>query len=295
MNKKKILPLILTCIFLAGCGKNTEIQDVAAIEQAVEETSVHKSTAEAAGELSEITEDSSDEASSVPSKETDKEAGSTASSSAASSEEKASEQASKEESKPSASEEATNEPAVTEAEPEQNVSAQEPKDYGNIIFVGDSRTVDIFDADAFEVYDRNEGGVRVFAHNGKGHEYLLEILSHIGWGCDTVITWLGCNDHYNIELYKQTYEEILSKDMNLVICNVGPTVNENLDEWDSTRYRNEDMVAFNEQITAWANAHGVKVIDMYSYVSANLEIEPDGIHYIPQPTSKVWDFIMSQL
>jgi hypothetical protein len=55
------------------------------------------------------------------------------------------------------------------------------------------------------------------------------------------------------------------------------------------------MVAFNQSITSWAGAHGVKVIDVYTYVQNNIEISPDGIHYNPKPTTGIWNYILSNL
>ena len=269
MKKRLIAAIILSCALLAGCGKNVPIEalpeeNVSAVSTTVEEP--REAQQEATLEASEAVEASSDATDSDSSE---------AASSASTKEEK--------ESSASAS---TTAPAPAE---------QQPEDYGRIIFVGDSRTVDIFDSEGYEVYDRNVNGVRVFAENGRGCEYMMEIVNRYDGQYETLVTWLGCNDHYNIEMYKSCYEQILAKGINLVLCNVGPTQNENLDEWDSTRYRNEDMVAFNQQITAWASDHGVKVIDMYSYVYANLTIDYDGIHYSPKVTDSIWNHIMGSM
>lgn len=289
MKKKFLTTLILTCILLAGCGKNTETSIPAAQEStvAIAEETVTAPEAESTQE----SQQGSAEASSLQAS-TDK----------TDDKDEAKEAASESSTEPAKDKEANVQPepepqTESEPQPEQPAPEAQPekKDYGHIVFVGDSRTVDIFDGEGYEVFNLDINGVKVYAENGQGCDYLKDIMRHIDYNCDTVITWLGCNDHYNIEQYKAFYDELLSKNINLVICNVGPTVNECLDEWDSTRYRNEDMVAFNEQITAWANAHGVKVIDMYSYVNSNLQIDADGIHYSPKPTSAVWSYIMGSL
>ena len=297
--------MILSCAMLFGCGQ----KEITA-ESAVSASSFVEVSAETASSDGKTTTDQEKETSEGASKAeesseemslTDKnEAGSDASS-AATTQPADKEEAQKDDSAAGGStapvepnEQETTAETERPQQPEAAAAAQ-PKDYGRIFFIGDSRTVDIFDGEGYEIYDLNQGGVRVFAENGKGYDYLVEILGRYDSEYDTVVTWLGCNDHYNIEQYKTYYEGLLARGINLVICNVGPTANECLDEWDSTRYRNEDMAAFNQQITAWANAHGVKVIDMYSYVYANLQIDSDGIHYSPKPNSSEWSFIMGSM
>lgn len=315
MKKRLLTALMVSCIILAGCGRNIEnagnIQTPpVAAEQASESETAEGSGGQAeAGSVGESAEDSSEAATEAGTAHADKDSDSKDASGKGSSIPKAPSSegtTATEENKdnlsasdPASAENQPSKEQTPEAEPEREAQpqeiSQEKKDYGRIIFIGDSRTVDIFDAEGYEVYDRNEGGVRVFAENGKGYDYMMELLDRYDESYDTVITWLGCNDHYNIQLYKTAYEALLARGINLVICNVGPTINENLDEWDSTRYRNEDMEAFNREITAWAQEHGVRVIDMYSYVYANLQIDDDGIHYGPKPTSSVWSFIMGSL
>ena len=270
MKKRLIAVIILSCVLLAGCGKNVQNgtlpeENVSAVSTTVEqpEEAPQEATLEAAEAASEAPQSDSPKAASSASTAEEKDSSASASTAA--------------------------------PEPAPAPAPQEAKDYGRIVFVGDSRTVDIFDAEAADVYDRNVNGVRVFASNGKGCDYMMQAVHHVEGEFETLVTWMGCNDHYNIEQYKSCYEEILSKGINLVICNVGPTKDECLDEWDSTRYRNEDMVAFNQQITAWANAHGVKVIDMYSYAEANLTIDDDGIHYSPKATDTIWNYIMGSM
>ena len=300
MKKTFVAAMILSCAMLFGCGQKeitaesgvseaSFVEVVAEEEGSAEEASADKTEAPQAEEataqmsLTDKNEAGSDASSAATTQPADKEAAQKDDSAAVSS---------------TAPAEPNKQETTAETESPQQpeaAAAEQPKDYGRIFFIGDSRTVDIFDGEGYEIYDLNQGGVRVFAENGKGYDYLVEILGRYDSEYDTVVTWLGCNDHYNIEQYKTYYEGLLARGINLVICNVGPTANECLDEWDSTRYRNEDMAAFNQQITAWANAHGVKVIDMYSYVYSNLQIDSDGIHYSPKPNSSEWSFIMGSM
>lgn len=168
---------------------------------------------------------------------------------------------------------------------------------GKIFFVGDSRTVDMFDGNTSEIYDYNAGGIRVFARDGCHCAYLTDVLgSHSMDEFDTLVSWLGCNDNNDAALYEQVYENLISQGKTVIVCTVGPTRDEFLSgDFDTANYPNEKMIAFNRNITAWAGAHGVRVIDLYSFVQNNIEISPDGIHYNPKPTTAIWNYIISSL
>ncbi len=169
-------------------------------------------------------------------------------------------------------------------------------EYGRMFFIGDSRTVDMFDGNVEEIYDSNIGGIRVFAKDGCHCAYMQDVTGKYANEFDTVISWLGCNDNNDAALYQQVYENLISQGKTVVICTVGPTATEFLSgEFDQANYPNEKMIAFNQSMTSWAKAHGVKVIDLYSFVKDNIEISPDGIHYNPKPTSEIWGFIMKSL
>ena len=294
MKKRFVAALIISLAILTGCGRNAE-SDAALEASSAFAASDFESIFEALEPAEEASmEDSAESASSASSEastaateaSTAATEASSASSEASSSSEKASEKAS-EKSSEAASE-------ASSAETEQPAPAPK-KDYGRIIFIGDSRTVDIFDSQGYEVYDKNVNGVRVFAENGKGYDYMMIMINRFDGSYETVVTWLGCNDHGNIEKYKKAYQDLLDKGINLVICNVGPTVDENLDEGDSVNYPNRNMVSFNEQIGAWASEHQVKVIDMYSYVNSHMTVDPDGIHFSPKEDMSIWNYIMNSL
>lgn len=294
MKKRFVAALIISLAILTGCGRNAE-SDAALEASSAFAASDFESIFEALEPAEEASmEDSAESASSASSEastaateaSTAATEASSASLEASSSSEKASEKAS-EKSSEAASE-------ASSAETEEPAPAPK-KDYGRIIFIGDSRTVDIFDSQGYEVYDKNVNGVRVFAENGKGYDYMMIMINRFDGSYETVVTWLGCNDHGNIEKYKKAYQDLLDKGINLVICNVGPTVDENLDEGDSVNYPNRNMVSFNEQIGAWAREHNVKVIDMYSYVNSHMTVDPDGIHFSPKEDMSIWNYIMNSL
>jgi hypothetical protein len=297
MKKRFVAALIISLAILTGCGRNAEsdaaleassafaASDFESIFEALEPTeeASMEDSAESASSASSETSTAATEASTAATEaSTAATEASSASSEASSSSEKASEKSSEAAS------------GASSAETEQPAPAPK-KDYGRIIFIGDSRTVDIFDSQGYEVYDKNVNGVRVFAENGKGYDYMMIMINRFDGSYETVVTWLGCNDHGNIEKYKKAYQDLLDKGINLVICNVGPTVDENLDEGDSVNYPNRNMVSFNEQIGAWAREHNVKVIDMYSYVNSHMTVDPDGIHFSPKEDMSTWNYIMNSL
>jgi hypothetical protein len=178
-----------------------------------------------------------------------------------------------------------------------SANQQDNTGYGNIFFVGDSRTVDMFDGNVSEVYDLNAGGIRVFARDGCHCAYLTDVLgSHSMDEFDTLVSWLGCNDNNDAALYEQVYQNLLNQGKQVVICTVGPTNDAFLSgDFDTANYPDAKMVAFNQEITSWASSHGVKVIDLYTFVKGNIEISPDGIHYNPKPTTAIWNYILSNL
>lgn len=309
MKKQFVAALIISLAILTGCGRNAEsdaaleassafaASDFESIFEALEpaeEASMEDSAESASSASSEAASEASSEASTEASSDASTDASSEASSETSS--QAPSVAPSEASSAPSQESAASKEASTPPPAPAEEVKPASPKkDYGRIIFIGDSRTVDIFDSQGYEVYDKNVNGVRVFAENGKGYDYMMIMINRFDGSYETVVTWLGCNDHGNIEKYKKAYQDLLDKGINLVICNVGPTVDENLDEGDSVNYPNRNMVSFNEQIGAWAREHNVKVIDMYSYVNSHMTVDPDGIHFSPKEDMSIWNYIMNSL
>lgn len=186
---------------------------------------------------------------------------------------------------------------TNEVAPEDSDNGHDISGYGRIFFIGDSRTVDMFDGEVIEVYDKKADGIRVFAKDGVHCAYMTDVIGAYGMDeFDTIVTWLGCNDNNDVALYEQVYENLLNQGKQLVICTVGPTEDANLGEgFDASNYPNQKMVDFNQNITSWAASHNVKVIDLYTFVKNNIEISNDGIHYNPKPTTAIWNYILSNL
>ncbi|SHN65761.1 Lysophospholipase L1 [Butyrivibrio hungatei DSM 14810] len=171
------------------------------------------------------------------------------------------------------------------------------KNYGRILFVGDSRTVDMFIATVHDVSGINADGITVYAMDGGGYDYLVETIDAYGMdNFDTLITWLGANDAGNFTPYIGYYNGILENGKRLILCNVGPTDDEHLLDVCIPDYLNEKMLQYNQAQAEWAAEHDIKVIDLYTFVSENIGIEEvDGVHYEPKPTTTVWDEIMNNI
>lgn len=163
-----------------------------------------------------------------------------------------------------------------------------------ILFVGDSRTIDLFyDSDQWisgEVHD----GIIVYGGHGKGYSYLESTVNNYGYdNFGTLITWMGANDTGNFENYKRLYNTVLASGKKLIVCTVGPSDDSVV---SNPYYANSRVVNFNNALVTWAFEHGVQVIDLYTYVSDNITIDrADGVHYLPRPTSAVWFYILGSL
>jgi len=195
--------------------------------------------------------------------------------------------------------------------PEQPASAEQPKtpetpktpektDYGRILFVGDSRTVDMFSADRDKILGEVYDGITVYAEDARSYTFLIETMSSAGTeNFDTIISWMGCNDYGNFANYQPHYEGLLREGKRLILCTVGPTLDSGLtNDFDKTHYLNDFQIAYNSALWTWANANGVKVIDLYSYLANTTDVylDPaDGIHYQPKPTGAIWSVIRSAL
>ena len=180
------------------------------------------------------------------------------------------------------------------------IEEQPDQTLSRILFVGDSRTIDMFaDSDdellAFEAGD----DILVYARHGFGFYYMTEVVEMVGAdNFDTLVTWMGANDGGDFRLYRDYYESLLDKGITIVVCTIGPTDDEYLAEYDRPYYDNGNMISFNESLVSWAQNRNVRIIDLYKYISDSDSIridEADGIHYLPRPTTELWDYIRSEL
>ncbi len=294
--KKMVVALALLTFIITGCGQTAEIVDYAyeTSTDAVNETAEIslESTEETTNEALEEVVEEATKASTLEEKETAAEASTVLT---------------KEETKVEQSATVTSQPENTtsgnEEKAEEQAKEQETTpqkiDYGRILYVGDSRSVDLFDQYAEEVRAANYDGITVYCKNACQLSYMEGAVGEVGMdGFDTLVSWMGCNDYGNFAKYEPFYNNILAQGKKLIVCTVGPTDDNCLDEEDRYYYDNARELEYNAALVNWANNNGVKVIDLYSYITSHdsVYVDPaDGIHYQPQPTTELWSVILANL
>lgn len=189
--------------------------------------------------------------------------------------------------------------AETATAPEQTDSGNPPAPAqpGRVIFVGDSRTIDMF-ADSDEALEgAMQDGILVYARHGHAVDYFKGVMDALQpVAGDTVVSFMGANDNGAFEPYGALYDALLAQGVGLVVCTIGPCATEaTYANQLYPAYHNARMTAFNEQLVPWANENDVPVIDTYTYILENIEIDPDGIHYLPRPTTALWQYILDSL
>ncbi|MBQ4482444.1 MAG: SGNH/GDSL hydrolase family protein [Lachnospiraceae bacterium] len=191
----------------------------------------------------------------------------------------------------------TAETANVEAEPPADDNPEPYAGYGRILFVGDSRTIDMFaDSDA-EIRGEEHDGIVVFAGHGRASDYLEEVINSYDPGeYDTLVSWMGANDRGHFSGYKELYENCLANGKTVVVCTVGTQDSSYLKESDIEDFSDEKLQKFNRKLTDWAEERNIRVIDLYSFTRDNITVDPaDGIHYLPRPTKMIWDHILEEL
>lgn len=306
MKKRILIPIILATILMAGCGNKNVVStenvatEASTVEVHVAEASTMESTevlenavADASLGSDESTRDSSEESSSLASETSD--AATTASTSLSDAKSEKQDLAKEQDVSKSQAEAPQAETPQPEPEPQQ---PQKP-DYGRILYVGDSRSVDLFDGGAEEIRRASFNGITVYCQNACQLSYMEGAVSEVGFdNFDTLVSWMGCNDYGNFAKYEPFYDNVLSQGKNLILCTVGPTDDNALDVDDRYYYDNAREIEYNAALANYAAAHQLKVIDLYSYIMSHdsVYIDPaDGIHYQPQPTSELWGVILVAL
>ena len=302
---------VALCLSVVGCGKSNDgnVQEAIISETSVEsnrDTSVAEASDNNIQDSSEANTDS-DSSQNESSKDSSSVAKESASTAEASSENNVSksdmDDSGKEISSDKAAKEATKTQEAQEAADNSGQTAK-PAGYGRILFCGDSRTVDMFSESADEIRNEVHDGIPVYCKNGCQFEYMVDAVNEYGLdNFDTLVSWMGCNNFGDFSKYGPYYDQLLAQGKQLVICTVGPTVDECLliDE-DYLYYPNSNQINYNNSLRAWANGKDVKIIDLYSYIDSSIKnsgpisiVPTDGIHYLPQPTTELWNYIISNL
>ena len=321
MKKRLLVIIMAVTLTLAGCGAGNNEENAEGNAAAELTATVETATEESSSESTEESSIAASEADSSSKNETSGKENAATSEDSIAKEDKASSEASK---KPDATKEASATAATSEAtakqesqKPEETKEEQTPQapqetnteqtapaapekiDYGRILFVGDSRTVDMFSADQDRINGEVHDGILVYAEDGANYTFHIGVMGIVDTSnFDTLITWMGCNDKGVFSNYEPHYNGLLNEGKRIIVCTVGPTNDEALVEWDRGYYDNARQIEFNAQLVNWANQHGVKVIDLYSYLcnTGDVYLNPsDGIHYMPQPTTGIWNIIRSNL
>ena len=302
MKKKNLAVALLIAMSIAvvGCGKakEPEMTETVAIEASTEATSEPKqetqpktsseekteAAAEKSDELSvkvEETKESSEEKLKADTEKKDKDA-------------------EQQKAQPAEQETKEEEPKKQEPAPQ----PEQPAGYGRILFCGDSRTVDMFSEPLSEIRNEIHDGIPVYCKDGCKYEYMVNAIDEYGLdNFDTLVSWMGCNNYGDFSQYGPYYDQLLSQGKKLVLCTVGPTVDQYLDgDFDKEYYTNQRQINYNNSLKAWAKGKDVKVIDIYAHIddamnnSGGIIINPtDGIHYYPQPNPDLWNYILSNL
>lgn len=169
-----------------------------------------------------------------------------------------------------------------------------------ILFIGDSRTIDMF-ADSDDEMEGVDAGsnITVYAKHGYGLAYMRDVINEYGKdNFDVLVTWMGANDNGDFYGYDDCYEDVLASGAKIIVCTVGPTDDSKLNGSDRDYYYDGNIRKFNASLVKWAGKKGVRVIDLYKYISesGSVIVDPvDGIHYLPRPTKELWDHIVSEI
>ncbi|WP_022760510.1 SGNH/GDSL hydrolase family protein [Butyrivibrio sp. AD3002] len=165
------------------------------------------------------------------------------------------------------------------------------------LYVGDSRSVDLFSATAESVFGEVHNDIVVCALNGANVRFLGEVLDHSDLSdYDMIITWMGANDFGHFKPYIVKYNRLVSKGKKLVVCSVGMTRDAFLDEGGQPLFNTGVINRFNIQLMDWAGKKKkVKTVSMNDYIANKVSIDSkDGVHYSPKPNKGLWNYILDK-
>ncbi len=167
-----------------------------------------------------------------------------------------------------------------------------------ILFVGDSRTVDMFSAKKTQIRGKVYNNIRVYCKDAGNYSFLVWALNDANIKkYDVIVTWMGANDRGDFSRYQKLYNKLRRKGKKLIVCTVGYSDTEKLTDYgDLNYYNNWIMQDFNRSLKSWAKKNKVDTIDLYAYTLKNVATDgDDGIHYGPKPTTKIWKYVLKKL
>ena len=166
-----------------------------------------------------------------------------------------------------------------------------------VLFVGDSRAVDMFTSKSGSINGKKKDGIKVYARDGATFAFLQESVSKCKLkNFDTLVVWMGTNDSGNFSNYKSYYNKLIKKGKKVILCKVGPIKDKLLsDAWRPYFSNSGTAKKYNSSLKKWADKKAVDVIDTYTYVRDNVKFRSDGIHYKAASSKTIWPFIMGEL
>lgn len=170
------------------------------------------------------------------------------------------------------------------AKPNTNTNNDDSTIEGNVIFIGDSRTVGM--CNTVQISDNEDCSI---ADNGKGYDWLTgtEIANKLdeklkGNPKSYVVINMGVNDLKTngiAENYIKYYNDLVVtySNIHLVVVSVTPIDDEKAAK-NEYKVTNEEVVNFNETIKNGIDSNKISYCDVYSKIIDNFETV-DGIHY----------------
>ncbi len=168
-----------------------------------------------------------------------------------------------------------------------------------VLFIGDSRTVDMFSAKKSQIKGKVYNNITVYAKDGATYGYMKSTLKKVNLNnFDVVVSWMGANDHGDFSKYSSYYKKLnKKKDLHLVLCTIGYSDNSKLGDLGDCLYYNDGiMQRFNQGLNKWAKKNDVETINLYSYTKKHIAArDNNGVHYVPNPTVRLWNYTVNQI
>ncbi|WP_026659261.1 SGNH/GDSL hydrolase family protein [Butyrivibrio sp. AC2005] len=168
-----------------------------------------------------------------------------------------------------------------------------------VLFIGDSRTVDMFYADKSEIKGKVYNNITVYAKDGATFGYMKNTLKKVNVkNYDVIVSWMGANDHGNFDKYSSYYKKLNKKTHgHLVLCTIGYSDNSKLGDLGDCLYYNDGIMQnFNKGLNKWAKKNHVETINLYSYTKKHVTARSNnGVHYVPSPTVDLWNYTVKQI
>lgn len=172
----------------------------------------------------------------------------------------------------------------------------------NYVFIGDSRTVMMFDAAENKIKETGNV-VKEFSKRGANHNTFFgdDTLSTTKYTLKNapkgtkVIIWLGVNDLHNADKYKNTVNELAKEYSELEFYYISVTAVNETKAKKISSVKNKQIEDFNKKIKNNLSTD-VKYIDINTGLKDTLvNGTTDGVHYTETTSVKIWETIYSKI